>query len=76
MQKYVICPNCGLTVGEQIGGKLFLGTAGYLIAGKLSPLVALAATLAGIWFGHKYFDSAIRKCPQCGTLIQIAGGLI
>jgi ribosomal protein S27E len=34
MQKVVLCPNCGLTVGEQIGGKLVLGLAGLLVTAK------------------------------------------
>lgn len=76
MQKIVLCPNCGLTVGEQIGGKLFLGAAGLMVTGKLNPWLALAATAAGIWFGHVYIDSTIRTCPQCGTIIRVAEGLL
>lgn len=76
MQKSVFCPTCGLTVGEQIGGKLFLGLAGLLVTGKMNPWLALAATVAGIWFGHTYIDSTVRTCPHCGTIIRVAEGLL
>jgi ribosomal protein S27AE len=78
MQKMVICPNCGtgLTVGEQIGGKVMLGLIGLAAGGRVDPLVAAAASLFGILLGHIYIDQALRNCPQCGTLIKIAGGLI
>jgi ribosomal protein S27AE len=78
MQKMVICPNCGtaLTVGEQVGGKVMLGLIGFAAGGKVDPWVAAGASLLGILLGHIYIDKALRNCPQCGTLIQIAGGLI
>lgn len=74
MQKLVFCPKCGssLTIGEQIGGKAMLGLAG-LALGKVNPWVGVGASLLGIVLGHIYIDKALRNCPQCGTLIQIAG---
>jgi ribosomal protein S27AE len=78
MQKIVFCPNCGggLTVGEQFGGKVALGLIGLAVGGRVDPWAAAGASILGIVLGHVYIDKAIRTCPQCGTLIQIAGGLI
>ena len=77
MQKLVICPNClsGLTIGEQVGGKVMLGLAGLALGGKVDPWVAAGATLLGILVGHVYIDNAIRTCPQCGQLINITNAL-
>lgn len=76
MNKDVFCPNCGLTVGEQFGGKLALAAAGLYFGGKVDPLLGLAVGLIGAWLGHTYIDSTIRTCPQCGTIIRIAEGLV
>jgi hypothetical protein len=75
-QKLVMCPNClsTLTVGEQLGGKIALGLAGAAF-GKIDPWLGLAASLAGIFLGHIYIDNAIRSCPQCGQLLNIANAL-
>lgn len=70
------CPNCGLTVGEQFGGRLALAATGAYFGGRVDPLVGLVAALVGIWLGHQYIDSQIRTCPQCGTFFRIAEGLI
>jgi len=72
----VTCPNCGLTVGEQIGGKLGLGLAGFYFGSRVNPLLAFAFGLAGAFLGHELIDTAIRRCPQCGAVFRIAGGLL
>ena len=75
MKNPVFCPNCGLTVGEQIGGKLLLAATGYAVGGK-DPLIAFGVALLGAWLGHIYIDSALRTCPNCWTVIRIAEGLL
>ncbi len=72
----VICPNCGLTVGEQFGGKLLMGATAALVGGRISPAAALIAGVIGAVLGHYIIDSQIRKCPQCGLVIRIVDGLI
>lgn len=74
--KLVFCPNCGtgLTVGEQLGGKIALGLVGLTLT-KVDPWVGLVASVLGIYLGHVYVDSAIRTCPQCGQLINVANAL-
>jgi len=72
----VICPSCGVTVGEQVGGKLAMGLTAFYFGKKVNPVVALVAGLAGAWLGHQFIDSAVRRCPQCGTIFKIAGGLL
>ena len=69
----VSCPNCGATVGEQIGGKLGLGLAGVLLGSRVNPAAALVFGLLGALLGHRYIDTAIRTCPQCGTVLRIIG---
>jgi xanthosine utilization system XapX-like protein len=71
----VSCPNCGATVGEQIGGKLGLGLAAALLGSRVNPAVALVFGLLGAWVGHQYIDTAVRTCPQCGTILKIIGQL-
>jgi hypothetical protein len=75
-QKLVICPNClsTLTVGERLGGKIALGLVGAAF-GKVDPWLGFAASLVGIVLGHVYIDNAIRSCPKCGQLINIANAL-
>jgi len=68
----VSCPNCGFTVGEQIGGKLGLGLAGVLLGARVHPLAAIAFGLLGVAAGHQYIDSTIRRCPRCGLIFRIA----
>jgi hypothetical protein len=41
MAQTKFCPSCGLTVGEQIGGKLALGATGALVGSKVDPLLDL-----------------------------------
>lgn len=72
----VFCPSCGLTVGEQVGGKLAVGAVAAYFGHRVNPVVAIVAGLVGVWFGHQYIDSAIRRCPNCGTVIRIASGLV
>lgn len=67
----VICPNCGSTVGEQIGGKLGLAFAGALLGSRVHPAAALLFGLAGMAAGHYYIDSQIRTCAQCGLVLRI-----
>jgi hypothetical protein len=71
----VSCPNCGATVGEQIGGKLGVGLAGALFGSRVNPAATLAFGLLGVLVGHIYIDKAIRTCPQCGTVLRIIGDL-
>jgi hypothetical protein len=71
----VSCPNCGVTVGEQIGGKLGLALAGTLLGSRVHPLAALAFGFLGALAGHQYIDSTIRICPKCGTVLRIIGEL-
>lgn len=66
------CPNCGATVGEQIGGRLGLAAAGALLGSRVSPVVAVLFALIGAAAGHQYIDSPLRVCPQCWTVLQIA----
>lgn len=72
----VLCPNCGFTVGEQIGGKLGLGAAGFLLGSRVNPMIAVAFGLAGALLGHIYIDAVVRTCPQCGTVLRLAEGLL
>ncbi len=76
MNMNVFCPNCGFTVGEQIGGKLALGATAALVGSRVNLAVALITGLIGVWIGHNYIDRAIRTCPQCGTVMRIAAALI
>lgn len=76
MKQVKFCPSCGLTVGEQIGGKLALGATGALVGGKVDPLLGLIVGLIGAWLGHVYIDSAITNCPQCGTALMIVQRLL
>ncbi len=71
----VSCPNCGATVGEQIGGKLGLGLATALLGSRVNPAVAVLFGLFGALVGHYYIDAAFRTCPQCGTVLRIIGEL-
>ena len=71
----ISCPNCGSTVGEQIGGKLGVGLAAALLGSRVNPATVLLFGLVGAWVGHQYIDAAIRKCPQCGTVLRIVGEL-
>jgi ribosomal protein S27AE len=67
----VTCPNCGTTVGEQIGGKLGLGFAAALLGSRVNPAVALLFGFLGAVAGHRYIDTAIRRCPQCGMILRL-----
>ena len=71
-----ICPSCGLTVGEEVGGKLAMGLAAFYFGSRVNPLVALAAGVIGAWLGHQFIDTSIRRCPQCGMVFRIATGLL
>jgi xanthosine utilization system XapX-like protein len=71
----VSCPNCGATVGEQIGGKLGIGLAAALLGSRVNPAAALVFGLLGALVGHQYIDRAIRTCPQCGMVLRIIGDL-
>lgn len=71
----VSCPNCGVTVGEQIGGKLAIGLAGALLGSRMNLAAALTFGLLGALVGHRYIDTAFRTCPQCGTVLRIIGAL-
>jgi hypothetical protein len=71
----VICPNCGVTVGEQIGGKLGVGFAAAYLGSRVNPAAALLFGLIGAWAGHQLIDTTIRTCPQCGTVLRIIGQL-
>jgi len=71
----VLCPNCGATVGEQLGGKLGLGLAAALLGSRVNPAVAVLFGLLGAAIGHRYIDTSIRTCPQCGTVLRIIGEL-
>lgn len=71
-----ICPNCGVTIGEQIGGKLAVGLAAFYFGKRVNPIVAILAGVAGAWLGHQYIDTAVARCPRCGTFFRIAGGLL
>lgn len=66
------CPNCGSTVGEQIGGKLALGLASAFLGSRVDPFLTVLLGLAGAWLGHMYIDTAIRRCPECGMVFRIA----
>lgn len=72
----VSCPNCGTTVGEQIGGKVGLAVAGGLLGSRVSPAAAVLFTLGGAMAGHYFIDRAIRTCPQCGLVFRIADELL
>jgi hypothetical protein len=71
----VTCPNCDATIGEQIGGKLGLGLAGALLGSRVNPFAVLIFASLGALIGHIYIDTAIRTCPQCGTVLKIIGEL-
>jgi hypothetical protein len=71
----VVCPNCRATVGEQIGGKVGLGLAAAVLGSRVNPGVSLLFGLLGAIIGHRYIDTAIRTCPQCGTVLRIIGEL-
>lgn len=71
----VSCPNCGATVGEQIGGKLGLGLAAAVFGGRVSQAAALLFGVVGALIGHRFIDSGIRTCPQCGMVLRIIGEL-
>ncbi len=73
MKKFL--PNCGLTVGEQIGGKLALAATGAYLGSRVHPVAGVVAGLVGIYLGHRYIDTAIQNCPQCGTILMIVVGL-
>lgn len=72
----VLCPNCGFTVGEQIGGKLGLGFAGLLLGSRVDPMAAAVFGLLGMVVGHYYIDAVSRTCPQCGMVFNIAAALL
>jgi predicted RNA-binding Zn-ribbon protein involved in translation (DUF1610 family) len=71
----VSCPNCGATIGEQIGGKLGLGLAGALLGSRVNPLAAVIFGCFGAAMGHLYIDTAVRTCPECGTVLRIINAL-
>lgn len=73
MKKF--CPTCWLTLGEEIGGKLALAAAGAYLGSRVHPVVAVIAGALGVYLGHRYIDTAIQNCPQCGTLLAIAATL-
>ena len=71
----VQCPNCGTTVGEQIGGKLGVAAAGALLGSRMNPAAAVLFGLLGAVAGHIFIDQKMRTCPQCGTVLRIIGEL-
>jgi len=71
----VLCPNCGITVGEQIGGKLGVGLAAAYFGRRISPIASLVFGILGAMLGHHFIDAAIRRCPQCGTVFRIISEL-
>ncbi len=71
----VSCPNCGATVGEQIGGKVAVGLTAALAGSRISPEVAALAGIIGALIGHYYIDASIRSCPQCRTVLRIIDDL-
>jgi hypothetical protein len=70
-----VCPSCGATVGEQIGGKLGLGLAAALFGNRVNPAIAILFGILGALAGHEYIDKRIRRCPRCGTILKIIGEL-
>jgi predicted RNA-binding Zn-ribbon protein involved in translation (DUF1610 family) len=74
------CPTCGVverTIAQQIGGKITFGLAGAALGTRAvkDPMVSLICALAGLAVGHYIDQQVSRTCPQCGTLLQIAGWL-
>lgn len=72
----VSCPGCGMTVGEQIGGKLALGAAGAVFGSHISPAAAVLLTIGGAVAGHYLINRSIRTCHQCGLVFKIADDLL
>ncbi len=71
----VSCPNCGTTLGEQIGGKLGVGLAAAYFGKRISPIAAIVFGVLGAMFGHHFIDGVIRRCPRCGTVFRIINQL-
>ena len=71
----VSCPNCGTTVGEQIGGKLGVGLAAAYFGKRISPVASLVFGILGAMVGHAFIDAEIRRCPQCGNVFRIINQL-
>ncbi|HTX13704.1 MAG TPA: hypothetical protein VMD77_00305 [Candidatus Baltobacteraceae bacterium] len=72
----VTCPNCGATVGEQIGGKLGFAFAGALLGSRMNPVAGVLLGLLGAAVGHRIIDSSMRVCPQCWTILQVVTDFI
>lgn len=72
---HVQCPNCGTTVGEQVGGKLGVAAAGALLGSRMNPAATIVFGILGAMVGHVLIDQRIRTCPQCGTVLRIIGEL-
>jgi len=68
---HVSCPNCGATVGEEIGGKLGVALAGAYLGSRVNPMASIAFGILGAMLGHVLIDSQIRKCPRCGRVFRI-----
>ena len=71
----VTCPNCGITVGEQIGGKLAMGLAAAYFGRRISPVASIVLGILGAVVGHHFIDAEIRRCPQCGNVFKIINQL-
>ena len=71
----VSCPNCGITVGEQIGGKLGVGLAAAYFGRRISPIASILFGILGAMVGHHLIDAEIRRCPQCGNVFRIINQL-
>jgi hypothetical protein len=66
-----------MTVGEEIGGKLGLGAAGYLLGSRVNPVAAFLSMLVGAALGHYLIDERVmRTCPQCGLVFRVADELL
>jgi len=72
---HVQCPNCGTTVGEQVGGKLGVAVAGVILGSRMNPAAAILFGILGALVGHVFIDQRLRTCPQCGALLRIIGEL-
>jgi hypothetical protein len=71
------CSKCGpvsLTPAQQLGGKIFGGSAGAVFGANVAkePLIGLVCGLLGIWIGNE-ID---KRCPICGSILQVLEPMI